>query len=110
MIEHTLQEDVLQILRLLSTNSGSQRDLAGRLKFSLGKTNYLLHSLIQKGFIEIRNFTEGDQKMKKVCYHLTRKGFRYKVQLAYYFLRIKEKEYFKLKRELASEKKGAHHA
>lgn len=102
MIEQSFREDIFQILRLLSLSKdhSTQRDLSNQLNISLGKTNYLLKSLIEKGFVEIKNFSEGNQKLKKVRYHLTTKGLKFKIKLAYYFLKIKEKEYFKLKKEV----------
>jgi MarR family transcriptional regulator, temperature-dependent positive regulator of motility len=100
MSEQALKEDVFRILRLLASGEDhTQRDLSKHLDFSLGKTNYLLRSLIKKGLIEIINFTSGDQKLKKIRYHLTKKGFEYKVKLAYYYLTIKEAEYNMLKSE-----------
>jgi len=106
MDEHTVKEDVLNILRVLSSSEeANQRDLSGRLGFSLGKTNYLLKSLITKGFIEIKNFTTLNNKFKKVHYMLTPKGFEHKVRLTYHFLKMKEEEYLALKREVAQAEK-----
>ena len=101
MDEHTVKEDVLNILRVLSSSEGAnQRALSGRLGFSLGKTNYLLNSLIKKGFIEIHNFTPLGNKLKKIHYILTPKGFEHKLRLAYYFLQKREEEYLMLKKEV----------
>jgi len=108
MIEQSVKEDVFKILRVLSSKDDlTQRKLSHRLDFSLGKTNYLIKILIQKGFIEIRNFTEGDQKLKKIRYIITKKGFEHKLRLAYYYLKIKEKEYTDLKQELARQRQMA---
>lgn len=101
MIEQIIKEDIFNILRLLSSRENlTQRDLSQHLDVSLGKTNYLIKILIQKGFIEIKNFTEGGQKLNKFRYILTKKGFEHKLRLAYYYLKIKEKEFYDLKREL----------
>ena len=101
MIEQTIKEDIFNILRFLSSKEDlTQRELSHHLDFSLGKTNYLIKILIQKGFIEIGNFTKGDQKLKKFKYMLTKKGFEHKLRLAYYYLKIKEKEFLTLKREV----------
>ncbi len=103
MIEQSQKEDIFNILRVLSSqNDFTQRKLSNRLNFSLGKTNYLLRILIQKGFIEIGNFTKGDQKLRKIKYILTNNGLKHKIRLAYYYLKIKEKEYLDLKREFAN--------
>jgi len=106
MDEQSTKEDVLSVMRVLSADeAANQRDLSGRLGFSLGKTNYLLKSLVQKGFVEIRNFTRGDKKFKKITYMLTPKGFDHKVKLAVYFLKKKEEEYLVLKKEVEQVKK-----
>ncbi len=105
MIEQNVREDIFNILRVLAMEEHvTQRDLSRRLDFSLGKTNYLIRILIQKGFIEIGNLASGDQKLNKFRYILTKKGFEHKIRLAYYYLKIKEKEYFALKQELAKRK------
>ena len=102
MNEHNLREDFFKILRILSSrDTFSQRDLSGHLNMSLGKTNYLLKSLIKKGFIKIRNFAKGERKMKKVKYILTQKGIEERVCLTYHYLKLKEQEYLELQRELS---------
>lgn len=101
MNEHPLKEDFFKILRLVSSKDDmSQRDLSGHLGMSLGKTNYLLKSMITRGFIMVRNFYVRDQKMKKVRYILTKEGLDVKLQWAYYYLRRREKEYLELKKEV----------
>jgi len=101
MIEQAIKEDIFNILRVISSQEDlTQRELSSHLKFSLGKTNYLIKILIQKGFIEIGNFTQGDQKLNKFKYIITRKGFEHKLRLAYYYLKLKEKEYLDLKKEI----------
>ena len=99
--EPTVKEDILNILRVLSSNSGlTQRDLSTHLGFSLGKTNYLLKSLISGGLLKIKNFAVGDQRLKKISYVLTKKGFKVQLRLTYHYLEIKEQEYLRLKKEL----------
>jgi len=66
---------------------------------SLGKTNYLLKSLAGIGLLEIRNFTVRGQKVNKVRYLLTKKGFEEKVRLTHNFLKKKEREYHEMKKE-----------
>ncbi|MCQ9205703.1 MAG: MarR family EPS-associated transcriptional regulator [Omnitrophica bacterium] len=101
MNEHSIKEDIFNILRLLSSNDSlTQRDLSTHLGFSLGKTNYLLNSLIQKNLIKIRNFTVRANKLKKIKYILTKMGFEEKLKLTFHFLERKEKEYLELKKEL----------
>ena len=101
MNEQSFKEDAFNILRLISLNNiSNQRDLSRHLGFSLGKTNYLLKALTEKGLIKIKNFSYRGQKLKKIRYILTRKGLDKKLKLAYKFLQKKEKEYLELKREL----------
>ena len=51
------KEEYFQILRKIQNNKKlSQRDLASELGFSLGKLNYCLRALKEKGFIKIQNF------------------------------------------------------
>ena len=82
-----------------SDSTATQRLLSQKLGISLGKTNYLLRELIKKGFIEVRNFSSNPEKIKKITYILTKKGFEHKIQLVGYFLRIKESEYNHMKQE-----------
>ncbi len=101
MNEPPVKEDIFNILRVVASRDDlSQRDLSGHLGMSLGKTNYLLRSLAQKGLIKIKNLTVLPHRIKKVQYILTKEGFDEKLKLTYFFLRRKEKEYFDLKREL----------
>lgn len=103
MNEHSAIEDIFNILRILSSNDAcTQRELSGHLGISLGKTNYLLRSSMQKGLIKIMNFSQSKNKLKKVRYILTKKGLEKKLRLTHYFLKKKEKEYMALKGEFDS--------
>lgn len=100
MNEHLLKEEIFNTLRVLSSNNNlTQRDLSAYMGFSLGKTNYLLKSLAQKGFLKIKGFTSEGDKLRKVSYLLTKKGAKEKLKLTYYFLKKKEAEYLGLKKE-----------
>lgn len=100
MTEQPKKEETLFIFKELESNPNTtQRDLSGRLKISLGKTNYLLHEFILKGFIKAKNFTGNPGKLRKIHYLLTEKGLEEKFRLLQHFLRIKEVEYNKLKQE-----------
>ncbi|MFH1508110.1 MAG: MarR family EPS-associated transcriptional regulator [Candidatus Omnitrophota bacterium] len=95
-----LKEENLFIIKEIESNPAStQRTLSGKLGISLGKTNYLLKELIKKGLVEVQNFSNNPDKLKKINYILTTKGFEHKIQLMYYFLKIKEIEYNLLKKE-----------
>ena len=56
------KEDNLHLLRKLKKPEFSQRELAKELNFSLGKLNYCLKSLQQKGLIKIKNFKKESKK------------------------------------------------
>lgn len=66
----------------------------------MGKTNYLLKALILRGFVKVKNFSSGGNKLKKVRYILTQKGLHERLRLAYYFLQRKEMEYLAIKKEV----------
>ena len=77
----------------------SQRNLAEQLGFSLGKLNYCLKALQQKGLIKIKNFQKNTNKLNYI-YVLTSKGFNEKTKLTVNFMKRKIKEYEELKGEL----------
>ena len=77
----------------------SQRDLAEELGFSLGKLNYCLKKLKEKGLIKIRNFEKNPNKLNYI-YILTPKGIAEKTKLTVSFMKRKMEEYEELKKEL----------
>ena len=94
------KEDDLQVLRKLKEKpESSQRELAKKLNFSLGKLNYCLKSLQQKGLIKIKNFKKNPKKMN-YFYVLTPEGITEKTKLTINFMKRKMKEYDELKSEL----------
>tara|TARA_B100000886_G_scaffold107811_1_gene72029 strand:+ start:230 stop:535 length:306 start_codon:yes stop_codon:yes gene_type:complete len=94
------KEDDLQVLRKLKEKpESSQRELAKKLNFSLGKLNYCLKSLQQKGLIKIKNFKKNPKKMNYL-YILTTKGISEKTKLTLNFMKRKMQEYEELKREI----------
>lgn len=89
-----------KILKALETNPDiSQRQLAGELGISLGKVNYCLKALIEKGMIKARNFTKSDNKAHYL-YVLTPSGIESKAALTKSFLASKVAEYKALKAEI----------
>lgn len=77
----------------------SQRALAKRLEISLGKTNYCLNALIEKGMIKADNFKNSTNKMGYL-YLLTPKGIEEKIALTQRFLQRKLKEHQELEKEI----------
>ena len=93
-------QDHLNLLRKIKKKPDtSQRALAEELNFSLGKLNYCLKALKNKGLIKISNFTKNPNKINYV-YVLTPKGFAEKTKLTISFMKRKMKEYDELKKEL----------
>tara|TARA_Y100000768_G_scaffold278471_1_gene213778 strand:+ start:329 stop:628 length:300 start_codon:yes stop_codon:yes gene_type:complete len=94
------QEDYFKVLRKIQQNpSSSQRELAEDIGFSLGKLNYCLKALRDKGLIKIENFKNNPNKLNYV-YILTPKGMSEKTKLTLNFMKKKMKEYDDLKKEL----------
>jgi EPS-associated MarR family transcriptional regulator len=77
----------------------SQRDVAKALDMSLGKVNYCLQALIQKGWIKATNFRNSNHKAAYM-YFLTPRGIEEKAGLAVRFLKIKMREYEQLRVEI----------
>ena len=88
------------ILKVLKDNPAmTQRQLSKELGLSLGKTNYVLHALIDKGLMKLSNFKRSDNKLGYL-YLLTPEGVTEKSILAQNFLNRKLKEYNRLKEEI----------
>ena len=97
--ENIKDHDYLIMKYLNDTQKTSQRQLSQSLNISLGKVNYILKALIDKGIVKARNFTNNDNK-RAYAYYLTAKGLQEKTKLAFSFFQRKSKEYDRLKREL----------
>lgn len=79
----------------------SQRDLARELGISLGRANYCLRALMEKGLIKANNFKNNRNK-KAYMYYLTPQGMTEKARATARFLERKVAEYEALKREIAA--------
>ena len=77
----------------------TQRELSKELGVSLGKTNYIINALIDKGWIKLKNFKGSDRKLG-YSYLLTTQGIAEKAVLAQKFLKKKSDEYNRLKVEI----------
>ena len=92
--------DHFEVLRRIQKKpNSSQRELAEELGFSLGKLNYCLKALQQKGLVKIRNFQKNPNKINYI-YVLTPKGLAEKTKLTVNFMKRKMKEYEELKKEI----------
>ncbi|WP_417270773.1 MarR family EPS-associated transcriptional regulator [Celeribacter sp.] len=101
MTRSQLQEDMhFRILRLLQENPEmSQRDLAKSVGVSVGRMNYVLGALVDKGLVKLGNFTAAKDK-RRYAYVLTPKGIARKAALTRAFLIRKMEEYEALKEEI----------
>ena len=98
----------IKILRILEQDPDiSQRDLARNLGISLGRANFCLQALIDKGWIKVNNFKNSNNK-KAYMYLLTRRGIAEKARVTARFLDRKVAEYEALKREIEQLQREAH--
>jgi len=98
-------EEVLKLLREIKKSPEmTQRELSSNLGVSLGKINFLIKALIEKGHIKVDNFKKSNSKSAYV-YYLTPKGMEEKARITYRFLRRKMQEYEDLEREIQTLKK-----
>ena len=90
----------LDLLRKLESNPEyTQRELSQEMGVSLGKVNYCIRKLTEKGLIKITNFKQNPNKMG-YAYILTPKGIEEKARLTILFLKRKIIEYEILKQEI----------
>lgn len=89
-----------KILRLLEADPHlSQRDISRQLGISLGKVNYCLQALIEKGLVKVNNFRNNDNK-QAYMYLLTPNGIAEKTRVTMDFLKRKMAEYEALEKEI----------
>ena len=92
----SITEDALDVMHLVEKNPEiTQRLIAKKSGFSIGKVNYCIKALIDVGFIKIQNFKNSQEKLK-YSYILTPKGIREKVEITKKFIAKKQQEYDKL--------------
>lgn len=96
----TVEEAHLKLLRLIESRPHlTQRQVARELDMSLGKVNYCVKALIDKGWIKARNFRNNKNKLS-YAYLLTPRGIEQKAVITLHFLRRKVEEYETLKKEI----------
>jgi len=78
----------------------NQRELASNLEMSLGKLNYCLKALLDKGLVKAENFMASNNK-RSYLYKLTPAGISEKAAVTLRFLKHRMSEYEKLKHEIA---------
>ena len=96
----TPEEAELRLLQLIQGRPAiSQREMARSLGLSLGKTNYCLRALVDRGWVKARNFKSSVNKMGYV-YRLTPKGLRERIQATNSLLERKSREFDALRAEI----------
>ena len=77
----------------------SQRDLAKAVGVSIGRMNYVLNALVDKGLVKLGNFTAAKDK-RRYAYVLTPQGVAKRAALTHSFLARKMAEYEALNQEI----------
>ena len=94
------QDIRLDLLRKLESNPHfTQRELSREVGVSLGKVNYCMKKLTEKGWVKLTNFSHNPNKMG-YAYLLTPSGIEEKSRLTFSFLKRKIVEYEILKKEI----------
>ena len=98
------QEKYFKVLRKIGRNDNlTQRELAKEVGYSLGKLNYCLRALQEKGFVKIKHFKRNLRRNPNkinYLYSLTTKGLSEKTKLTLNFMKKKMHEYDELKNVL----------
>ncbi len=95
-----MSNEELELLLLRNAkNISSQKSFAKEIGFSVGKVNYVLNALIDKGLIKAERFLNAKNK-KQYSYLLTDDGFKEKISLTKKFIVRKKAEYEELQRDL----------
>ncbi len=93
-------EETVKLLNHIHENPEStQRILVEELDFSLGKVNYLIKALTEKGIIKLKRF-KNSRKKAGYLYLLTPKGVKKKAEITRKFLEHRLEEYDKLQEEI----------
>ena len=100
-MNHLYEQEIrYKLLKLLALESNlSQREMAKRMGISLGKTNYVLTELANKGIIKIKRFKSAVNKIP-YTYMLTPEGLEEKAKITLSFLKRKLVEYEEIKRQI----------
>ena len=95
-----MDESQFKALRELEKDSTlSQRDLSKKVGLSVGRVNYIINALLNKGFIKAQRFKNSKNKIGYM-YILTPKGISERIAQTQTFLRKKKEEYIRLRQEI----------
>ena len=85
------EQDHFEVLRRIKDNPNtSQRELASSLGISLGKLNYCLKALQNKGLVKLQNFQKKTNKISYLRYIITPKGISERTRLTIKFMKKKD--------------------
>jgi EPS-associated MarR family transcriptional regulator len=102
-----MDESQFKTLRALAHDGTlSQRDLAKKMGLSLGRVNYVVNSLLRKGYLKTRRFKNSRNKIG-YAYILTPKGLSMKMTQTYNFLQRKIDEFERIKQEIEALRREA---
>ncbi|PJZ58447.1 MarR family EPS-associated transcriptional regulator [Leptospira barantonii] len=94
-----------KLLRILEENPEvNQREISEILGISLGKVNYCLKALMDKGWIKAKNFKNSKNKLA-YAYFLTPMGIEEKAIITVRYLKVKMQEYEQIRKEIEELKK-----
>ena len=94
-------DDQFEVLRKIDKKpQTSQREMAQELGFSLGKLNYCLQALKDKGLVKIKNFQKKTDKVAYFQYVITPKRISERTKITINFMKRKMREYDELKKEI----------
>jgi len=97
-------EKVLDILKAIESNPQvTQRGLSEKCDISLGKVNFIINALVNKGVIKVQNFKNSKNKLAYM-YLFTSYGIKTKIELTRQFMEWKIQQYERLKKEIESYK------
>ena len=87
--------------------SHTQRSLAEKLDISLGKANYVLAGLIEKGIVKANKIKNNPDKIRWQ-YILTHEGMKEKIRITRQFLKRRIREYEDIQKEIAQLQEEVH--
>lgn len=94
-----------KVIKELEENpTHTQRSLAQKLNVSLGKVNYVLSGLVEKGIIKAKRLKNGPDKIRWQ-YILTPQGVKEKLKITREYLIKRMKEFDQIQHEISELKK-----
>lgn len=95
-----MNEQYLELLVLKNLNQTiSQKTIAQNIGHSVGKVNFVMKALIEKGLVKAENFATNTNK-KQYKYLLTQDGIAHKIEITEQFIKRKKEEYESLQADL----------